>query len=45
MAPGWTVALLCLGLAGLSLFPLWQLVYALQWVSQAVGAALMVLLA
>jgi hypothetical protein len=43
MAPGWTVALLCLGLAGLSLFPLWPLVYALQWVSQAVGAALMVL--
>jgi hypothetical protein len=41
--PGWTVALLCLGLAGLSLFPLWPLVYALQWVSQAVGAALMIL--
>jgi hypothetical protein len=43
VAPGWTVALLCLGLAGLSLFPLWPLVYALQWVSQAVGAALMIL--
>ena len=43
IAPGWTVALLYLGLAGLFLFPLWPLVYALQWVAQAVGAAFMVL--
>ena len=42
MALGWTVALLYLGLAGLFLFPLWPLVYALQWVPQAVGAAFMV---
>ena len=43
IAPGWTVALLSLGLAGLFLFPLWPLVYALQWVPQAVGAAFMTL--
>ncbi len=41
MAPGWTLTLLYLGLAGLFLFPLWPLVYALQWVPQAVGAAVM----
>ncbi len=41
IAPGWTVALLYLGLAGIFLFPLWPLVYALQWVSQVVGAAFM----
>lgn len=43
IALGWTVALLYLGLAGLFLFPLWPLVYALQWVPQAVGATFMVL--
>ncbi len=43
MAPGWTVALLYLGLAGLFLLPLWPLVYALQWVSQAMGAAFIAL--
>ena len=42
-APGWTVALLYLGIAGIFLFPLWPLVYALQWVSQAAGAAFMAL--
>ncbi len=40
---GWPVALMALGLAGLFLFPLWPLVYALQWVPQAVGAAFMVM--
>lgn len=43
MAPGWIVTLLYLGLAGLFLFPLWPLVYALQWVPHGVGAAFMVL--
>ena len=43
MAPGWTLTLLYLGLAGLFLFPLWPLVYALEWVPQAGGAAFMVL--
>ncbi len=43
MEPGWTVALLYLGIAGIFLFPLWPLVYALQWVPQAAGAAFMVL--
>ncbi len=43
MAPGWTVTLMYLGLAGLFLFPLWPLVYALQWVAQGVGATFMVL--
>ena len=42
-APGWTLALLSLGFAGLLLFPLWPLVYALQWVPPAAGAAFMVL--
>lgn len=42
-APGWTVALLYLGIAGIFLFPLWPLVYALQWVPQAAGAAFMAL--
>ena len=43
MDQGWTAALLCLGIAGIFLFPLWPLVYALQWVPQAAGAAYMVL--
>ncbi len=41
--PGWTVALMALGLAGVFLFPLWPLVYALEWVPEAAGAAFMAL--
>ncbi len=36
-------ALLALGLLGLFLFPLWPLVYALQWVPQWAGAAIIAL--
>lgn len=42
-APGWVVALIALGLAGIFLFPLWSLVYALMWVPEAAGAAFMAL--
>ena len=42
-APGWTLALLGLGLMGLLLLPLWPLVYALQWVPEVGGAAFMAL--
>jgi hypothetical protein len=42
-AQGWTASLMALGLAGIFLFPLWPLVYALQWIPEAVGAAFMVL--
>ena len=42
-AQGWATALMALGLAGIFLFPLWPLVYALQWVPEAVGAAFMTL--
>ena len=42
-AQGWTAALVALGLAGIFLFPLWPLVYALQWIPEAGGAAFMVL--
>ena len=43
LASGWTIALLYLGLAGLFLFPLWPLVFALQWLPEAAAAAFMVL--
>ncbi len=42
-AQGWTAALMALGLAGIFLFPLWPLVYALMWVPEAAGAAFMAL--
>ncbi|HEV2126572.1 MAG TPA: hypothetical protein VGW38_27755 [Chloroflexota bacterium] len=42
-APNWTLALLVLGLLGLFLFPLWPLVFALQWLPEAGGAALIAL--
>lgn len=42
-APGWVVALIALSLAGIFLFPLWPLVYALRWVPEAEGAAFMAL--
>lgn len=37
-APGWTAALLALGLVGLFLLPLWPLVYAVEVVPEAAGA-------
>lgn len=40
---GWTTALMALGLAGIFLFPLWPLVYALQWVPEIAGAAFIAL--
>lgn len=43
LAPGWAVGLIALGLAGIFLFPLWPLVYALMWVPEVAGAAFMVL--
>lgn len=43
LAPGWTVALIALGLAGLFLFPLWPLVYAVQWLSEGAGAVVVAL--
>lgn len=42
-APGWMGALLALGLAGVSLLPLWPLGYALQWVPETAGAAFIAL--
>ena len=42
-APGWMVALMALGLAGISLLPLWPLVYALMLVPEAAGAVFMAL--
>ncbi|MDP9382364.1 MAG: hypothetical protein M3Q29_19945 [Chloroflexota bacterium] len=38
-APGWGIGLLLLGLVGVFLFPLWPLVYAVQWLSEGAGAA------
>ena len=40
---GWTLALLALGLLGLFLLPLWPLVYAVELVPEAGGAALIAL--
>ena len=40
---GWTLALLALGLPGLFLLPLWPLVYAVELVPEAGGAALIAL--
>lgn len=40
---GWAFSLIALGLAGIFLFPLWPLVYALMWVPEVAGAAFMVL--
>lgn len=40
---GWTLALLALGLLGLFLLPLWPLVYAVEWLPEAGGAALIAL--
>ncbi len=40
---GWAIALLLLGLVGMFLFPLWPLVYAVQWLSQGAGAAIIAL--
>ncbi len=37
--PGWALALVVLGLIGIFLFPLWPLVYAVQWLSEGAGAA------
>ncbi len=42
-APGWAIALLVLGLVGMFLFPLWPLVYAVQWLSEGTGAAVIAL--
>ena len=42
VAASWTVALLSLGLLGLSLLPLWPLVHALELVPEGVGAAFIV---
>ncbi len=42
-AQGWTTALIALGLAGIFLFPLWPLVYALMWVPEAAGAGFIAL--
>jgi len=42
-AQGWTAALMALGLAGIFLFPLWPLVYALMWVPEIAGAAFIAL--
>ncbi len=36
---GWAYALVVLGLIGMFLFPLWPLVYAMQWLSEGEGAA------
>ncbi len=35
----WAIALLVLGLTGMFLFPLWPLVYAVQWLPEGGGAA------
>ncbi len=40
---GWIAALLVLGLAGMFLLPLWPLVFAIQVLSEAAGAAFMTL--
>ncbi len=42
-ALGWAIALLLLGLVGLFLLPLWPLVYAVQWLSEGAGAAIIAL--
>ena len=42
-APGWTLGLLALGVAGLLQFALWPLVFAVQLVPPAAGAAFMAL--
>ena len=41
--PGWGVALVVLGLVGVFLFPLWPLVYAVGWLSEGAGAAIIAL--
>ena len=43
VAPGWMLALLALGLIGLFLLPLWPLVYAVQWLTEVAGAAIIAL--
>lgn len=40
---GWTIGLLLLGLIGMFLFPLWPLVYAVQWLSEGAGAVVVAL--
>ena len=40
---GWAYALVVLGLIGMFLFPLWPLVYAVQWLSEGAGAAVIAL--
>ena len=42
-APGWTDALLALGLLGLFLLPLWPLVYAVELVPEGAGAGVIAL--
>ncbi len=42
-ASGWAIALLLLGLVGMFLLPLWPLVYAVQWLSEGAGAAVIAL--
>ncbi|MDP9380879.1 MAG: hypothetical protein M3Q29_12160 [Chloroflexota bacterium] len=40
---GWVVLLLLLGVVGVFLFPLWPLVYAVQWLPEGGGAAIIAL--
>ena len=40
---GWAYPLVVLGLIGLFLFPLWPLVYAVGWLSEGAGAAIIAL--
>ncbi len=42
-ASGWVITLLLLGLIGVFLLPLWPLVYAVQWLSEGAGAAVIAL--
>ncbi len=39
--PGWVAMLLFLGVLGVFLLPLWPLVYAWQWLTELVGAAVL----
>ncbi len=43
VARHWTLALLLLGAIGIFLLPLWPLVYALEWLPEAAGAAIIAL--